>query len=307
MEEDILFHQSDNGTEDSQAKKRRQLSLLVSILFHIVLLILSASFFNPISELFKDEEVRTVFLVEGKRLVFPEREFLEQGSVQNRENLESGENSPIERPAPLSQNRPTASREEIEQYLASLFSKSIKSEIQLDPEILNSFTLDQPDEGEFSLVYDPESLKNLEKYPQAGIQSKKLTGLLYPYGMATNRGISGRLRSYNPEGSSPQPLSQSAGPLQIKDLKPWANKVLEKIERNWVIDPVSSQGIKGIVGISVTIAKSGEIIFVEVTKSSGNQTLDSFAKNAVERSAPLPNLPIMYPSKSIIFTIEFEY
>jgi hypothetical protein len=24
-------------------------------------------------------------------------------------------------------------------------------------------------------------------------------------------------------------------------------------------------------------------------------------------SAPLPNLPIMYPSKSIIFTIEFEY
>jgi protein TonB len=113
--------------------------------------------------------------------------------------------------------------------------------------------------------------------------------------------------SLGPEWASPQPLGQTSTRIQIKDLTPWADQVLEKIEKNWIFDPARSQGIKGTVGISVTVTKSGEIISIEVSKSSGNPTLDSFAKNAVEMSVPLPSLPIMYPSNSIVFTIEFEY
>jgi TonB family protein len=95
--------------------------------------------------------------------------------------------------------------------------------------------------------------------------------------------------------------------IQIKDLIPWAEKVLEKIEKNWIIDPARSQDLKRTVGVSVTITKSGDISSVEVIKSSGVQWLDLSAVNAVQRSIPLPGLPIMYPSKFIIITIEFEY
>ncbi|MCJ7582793.1 MAG: TonB C-terminal domain-containing protein [Candidatus Aminicenantes bacterium] len=202
-----------------------------------------------------------------------------------------------EESAPLSQDRPAASREEIEQYLTSLYSKSSESEIQADPEILKSFTLGRLDKEEFSLIYDP----------QGSTLGKKLVGLQPQYGIGDHRGISGRVGSPSPEWASPQPLGQTSVRIQIKDLTPWADQVLEKIERNWIINPARVQGIKGTVGISVTVAKSGEIISIEVTKSSGNPTLDSFAKNAVEMSVPLPGLPIMYPSNSIVFTIEFEY
>jgi len=245
--------------------------------------------------------------VEGESLLLPDLEYLKQNSGQDAVTAESEANPSREESEDSPQDLPVVSRDEVEEYLTSLSSKASEPEIQLDPEILSRFTLVQDNKEEFSLVYDPESLKDLVKNPQEGIQSKKLKGVLYPYGMATNKEISGRLRSYNPEGAAPQPLGQTPGPVQIKDLKPWADKVLEKIERNWIIDLAHPQGIKGTVKISVTITKSGDISRVEIIKSSGEQSLDLFAVNAVKRSFPLPGLPIMYPSKFIVITIEFEY
>lgn len=227
--------------------------------------------------------------------MLPELEYLKQISGQNAVTAESETNPSMEEIGDSPQDLPVVSRGEVEEYLTSLSSKAIEPEFQLDPEIFSRFTLVRRDKEEFSLVYDPESLKDLVKNPREGYQGKKLVGLLYPFG------------SLNPAGASPQPLSQTPGPVQIKDLKPWADKVLEKIERNWIIDPARPQGIKGTVEISVTIAKSGDISSVEVIKSSGVPMLDLSAVNAVKRSIPLPGLPILYPSKFIIITIEFEY
>lgn len=245
--------------------------------------------------------------MEGESLLLPELEYLNQISGRDVVTAESETNPRMEETGDSPQDLPAVSRDEVEEYFASLSSKAGEPEIQIDPEILSRFTLVRDNKEEFSLVYDPESLKDLVKNPQEGVRSKKLVGLLYPYGIVANKKMSGQFGSLYPVGASLQPLGQTSVQLQIKDLKPWADKVLEKIERNWIIDPARSQGIKGIVGISVTIAKSGDITFIEVTKSSGNQTLDSYAKNAVEMSIPLPGLPIMYPSKFIVITIEFEY
>ncbi len=257
--------------------------------------------------LFQGEDIRAVFLADSEGLLLPELEYLNQISGREVDTTESETNPRLEETVDSPQDLPVVSRDEVEEYFASLSSKAGEPEVQLDPEILRRFTLVRDNKEEFSLVYDPESLQDLVKNPQEGIQSKKLVGLLYPYGIAANKKISGRLRSYNPEGASPQPLSQTPGPVQIKDLKPWADKVLEKIERNWIFDPRRPQGIKRTVRISVTITKSGDISNVEVIKSSGEQKLDMSAVNAVKRSFPLPGLPIMYPEKFIVFTIEFEY
>ena len=193
------------------------------------------------------------------------------------------------------QDFPAVSRSEVEEYLTNFYSKTGEPEVQVDPEILSRFTLDRGGEEDFSLVYDPESLKDLVKNPQEGFQSKKLVGLLYPFGYLS------------PVGTSPQPLSPSTVHIQIKDLTPWADKVLEKIERNWIFDPRRPQGIKRTVRISVTITKSGDISSVEVIQSSGEKMLDLSAVNAVKKSIPLPGLSILYPLKFIVITIEFEY
>lgn len=245
--------------------------------------------------------------MDSEGLLLPELEYLNQISGRDVDTTESETNPSMEETGDSPQDLPVVSRGEVEEYFAGLSSKAGELEVELDPEILRRFTLVRANKEEFSLVYDPESLQDLVKNPQEEFQSKKLVGLPYPYRIAANNKISGRLRSYNPEGAAQQPLSQAPGPVQIKDLKPWADKVLEKIERNWIFDPRRPQGIKRTVGISVTITKSGDISNVEIIKSSGEQKLDMSAVNAVKRSFPLPGLPIMYPEKFIVFTIEFEY
>lgn len=253
------------------------------------------SFFHPIGELFQGEDLRSVFLVEDESLLLPELEYLKQITRQDTDTLESEANLNKEETGDSSQNLPAVSEREVEEYLSSLYSKSGEPEIQIDPEILSQFTLDQGDKNDFSLVYDPESLKNLGTYPQAGIPSKKIIGLIYPYGYLS------------PVGASPQPLSSSPVNIQIKDLAPWAERVLKKIEGYWIIDPSLSRDLKTTISVSVTITKSGDISGVEVIKSSGDKMLDLSAVDAVKNSIPLPSLPIIYPSKFIVITIEFEY
>ncbi len=268
---------------------------------------LSVSFFHPIGELFKDNEVRAVFLVNEEQLFLSELEYLQLKSGLDVETTESKTNLSMEETGDLPQDLPVFSKEEIEEYLTSQYSQSNEPEIQLDPEILSRFTLDRVEKEGFSLVYDPGSFKNLEKDPQEVVQRKRPVGLLSSYGLNTQYRLAGGRNPKSSEGTSPQPLGQTSVRFLTKDLAPWADKVLEKIERNWIIDPRQPQGIKGTVRISVTFTKSGEMINVEVIKSSGDQVLDDSAVNAIERSLPLPGLPMMYPSKSLVFTIEFEY
>lgn len=233
--------------------------------------------------------------MEGESLLLPELKYLQQKSGQDAVRAESETDPSMEETRDSSQDLPAVSRVEVEEYLNSLYSKAGEPEVQVDPEILSRFTLDRGDKEEFSLVYDPESLKDLEKDPREGPQRKKLVGLLYPFG------------DLSPVGASPQPLGQTSVHIQIKDLTSWAEQVLKKIERNWIIDPARSLDLKRTVGVSVTITKSGDISSVEIIKSSGVQMLDLSAKNAVKRSIPLPGLPILYPLKFIVITIEFEY
>ncbi len=257
--------------------------------------------------LFQGEGIRAVFLAEGEGLLLPELEYLNQISGRDAVTAEPEASQSMEETGDLPQDLPVVSRGEVEEFLADISSKAGEPKVELDPEILSRFTLVRANKEEFSLVYDPEFLKDLKINPQEEFQRKKLVGLPYPYGVAAYKKISGQFGSLNPVGASPQPLGQTSAQLQIKDLSPWAEQVLKRIERNWIIDPTQSQDLKRTVSISVTITKSGDISNVEVIKSSGVQMLDLSAKNAVERSFPLPGLPIMYPEKFIVFTIEFEY
>lgn len=258
-------------------------------------------------ELFQEEDIRAVFLATEEVLFLPERIDLKPGLGQKAAAVESESSRSLEERGDLIQDTPAVSRGEIEDFLSSQYSQSEAPETKIDPEILNRFSLDRTEKTDFSLVYNPDSLTDLEKNPIGRIQRGEILGLSSSSAWVSGSGLSGRLGPSSPAAMPSLPFGQTYKRIQIKDLTPWAEKVLEKIEGFWKIQPVDSRGIKRTVIISVTITKSGDISNVEVVKSSGDPELDASAVNAVNRSLPLPGLPIMYPAKTITITIEFEY
>lgn len=90
------------------------------------------------------------------------------------------------------------------------------------------------------------------------------------------------------------------------DISPWAEKVVNKIQTNWVI-PSSEMRLKGLVGISVTVEKNGELTSIQMVSSSSVQQLDVAALRAVRMSSPFPSLPDDFPNNNLEAYLEFVY
>ncbi len=91
------------------------------------------------------------------------------------------------------------------------------------------------------------------------------------------------------------------------DLKPWAQRVINRINNNWTIPLALKIGATGIVGVRATFNKNGEILKIKVEQNSGLPSLDQSALDAVERSAPIPALPSDFPDESLDAFFVFEY
>ncbi len=91
------------------------------------------------------------------------------------------------------------------------------------------------------------------------------------------------------------------------DISPWAEKVVNIILTNWIIPYPKEMGVKGVVGISVIIDESGEILSAQVVNSSLILLLDEAALKALKESSPFPSLPEDFPKKSLQAYFEFHY
>lgn len=70
------------------------------------------------------------------------------------------------------------------------------------------------------------------------------------------------------------------------------NKVREKIKRNWIYPrEAGDRGIEGELLIEFGIAKSGELQFILLRKTSGVPILDEYALRAVQLASPFPPVP----------------
>lgn len=91
------------------------------------------------------------------------------------------------------------------------------------------------------------------------------------------------------------------------DLSEWAELVKQKVRSNWVIPTAALLGMKGVVGIYLTVEKNGTISHVEIVSSSSIISLDSAALNAVRSSNPLPPLPPGFPKQNLQGRFGFYY
>lgn len=197
-----------------------------------------------------------------------------------------------------SDNRAPTEEEAFYSDLASMFTLggSFKSESDLPPDYVLDLSLEFGKTLELLSELERASLeRNVKqlKYPRSGFFnigfSKGGTGL-------TRTGVGG--------------AAQKAGAyfrIEDYDISPWAEQVVNTILSNWIIPYPKEMGVKGVVGISVIIDESGEILSAQVVNSSLILLLDEAALKALKESSPFPSLPEDFPKKSLEAYFEFHY
>jgi TonB family protein len=91
------------------------------------------------------------------------------------------------------------------------------------------------------------------------------------------------------------------------DLGPWANRVVAIVRSNWIIPVAAELGVKGIVGVSFQVEKSGRIVNINVISTSGTPSFDQAAVNALRTSSPFPPLPADFPRPILPGVFRFYY
>ena len=86
----------------------------------------------------------------------------------------------------------------------------------------------------------------------------------------------------------------------------WLRRFVAQVKGNWFI-PQAAMMMKGRVVITLNIHRNGAITDVTVIQSSGIQSLDVAAVNALKSSNPTIALPPEYPENQVLFTVTFFY
>ncbi len=195
-------------------------------------------------------------------------------------------------------DKPIPKEESFYSELASNFKLgwSFKSESDLLPDYVLDFSLDfgknQKLLSEKERAYLEKNVKQL-KYPRSGFFnigfSKGGTGLAHS-------GVGGAGQK-----------ARASFRIEDYDISPWAEKVVNTILTKWIIPYPKEMGVKGIVGISVIIDESGEVLSARVVNSSLILLLDEAALKALKESNPFPPLPGDFPSRNLEAYFEFHY
>jgi TonB family protein len=89
-------------------------------------------------------------------------------------------------------------------------------------------------------------------------------------------------------------------------LKEYADVIIERIKGNWYI-PTTLQNSKGHTTVVFYIDKEGRYTNVRIVRSSGSDTFDLTALNAIINSNPFPPLPSGFPGDQIGAKFVFSY
>ncbi len=212
------------------------------------------------------------------------------------------------------QTSEAVSREEL--YSTERSDGRIPTEEAFYSDLASNFKLGWPFKPESDLLPDyvldfslefSKTKKLLSEAEGANLE-KNLKQLKYPrsgfFNIGFSKGGTGLARTG--VGS----MAQRAGAsfrIEDYDISPWAEKIVNTILANWIIPYPKELGVRGVVGISVIIDESGEILSAQVVNSSLILLLDEAALKALKESSPFPSLPEDFPKKSLEAYFEFHY
>ena len=91
------------------------------------------------------------------------------------------------------------------------------------------------------------------------------------------------------------------------DLGPWANRVIAMVRKNWIVPVAADLGLKGIVGISFQVDRSGKILNPQIILSSDVPSYNQAALQALMITDPFPPLPADFPRPRLPAVFRFYY
>lgn len=95
--------------------------------------------------------------------------------------------------------------------------------------------------------------------------------------------------------------------VRTYDLTAWANEVLARIQRYWMLGREVEAEAAGQVGIQVHMMKAGDLTMIEIIDPTKVEVLDAAARDAIARAAPFPPLPEDFPFSSLEIYFVFRY
>lgn len=299
-----LFHIINNSPE----LRRRGLCFLGSVLIHVIFICLCLTSVIPIRIYIYEERIIDVVIAPPEKLFFPVIE-KEQTGIND-----LADNFPVK-----NLKRNFKFPEEEKEFENEGFKETIKvkaDDISSYPHLSSRFSLNLPSSRELDLslgnklalsLYSEKKEKLLKEIDK-NYEQKDLNVLKYFYSDFSNIRLSKSSVSSGDYGTQtiPRRLSTSFNKRDY-DLTPWAKKIVDKIQKNWLIPPGEKTRAKGQVGISVIVKKGGELLSIKIIESSEIQWFDQAALKALNLSSPFPSLPEDFPDKTLETYFVFKY
>jgi TonB family protein len=303
--------------KDNPELKRQGLCLLSSVIIHAIFIFLCFIFIKPIKVYIYENKITDILIVPPEKLFIPETNIHPTAiGVFSKNPPGTGPEKKSGLPREEGRFQVGADSNITETDKDRLEERTEK--MTSHPELSSGFSLDIPSSGRnrsdrptdkrLVLPLSPEKKGNILKEITKGYEKKDLDFLRYMYSDYAKTGQSkGTYHSRSSARRASTPRGSATFEAKSYDITPWAKIVVEKIQRNWVLDPSQTTRAKGEVEIFVRIEKSGEISTVEVVRSSEIQLLDQAALKALRMSSPLPKLPDDFPEKSLEAYFVFGY
>lgn len=287
----------------SEDLHRHWLCLGISVVVHIVFLVSIFLVIFPVKVYFPERNVRRVFIAPTEKLLFPE------GGIETIASQPVlGETSVRERPSATGDALISSGG------VAAKLETEIGTEaVALDPGWSSQFRLSLPILREKRPVWDQEFkllpkdakidmlLQRVDKYRELESVdfSKYQTSNYY----STITGAGSRNRAGRTLGAG---LESRISLKEVNyDLSTWADKVLAKIQKSWLVSPEQLSQAIGQVEILVMVNKSGVVESVRIVQAYHSSLLDETALKALELSSPLPKLPHNFPEERLEIRLVF--
>lgn len=277
--------------------KERGISILGSVLFHVVLLILLIKLVPPVRiQLFR--HAADVRIVDPTMMSYPQIAGISEADTSDSLSLQTSSEA-------LSLQG-TDALPQIEPDPGVVYLKNLNIGSDVEP-MKQSFDLvpNPKGGGMFSLGasrkkpgYDMKSEEDTRREPDFA-KSHKLSLSSLPFNriITKKRGedLSGKINPY---------VSDQMGGV---DLVPWVKLVVDKIRNNWIPPPIDESIALGVVKILLIVGKEGNLITAQIVEPSDFSVFDQTTTAAVHASAPFPPLPIEFPSEKLEAFLVFEF
>lgn len=284
---------------------KHALSLFASLAIHAVLLYLMAAHFVSVKIIDFKEQVTDIIIAPRPSLEAPKIE----GPLPELPQRESD----LLEFLPTRRRSPRLAEEALKSMTAAEGASGSSPVLPLDPKFTSGFRLDKQPEGQAGILSDRLRLTVPERKPgtsesQAGVISGRKAGDLRKYvytGPSGSPGVFIGIAAGRRPRSTPS-RSRAVPPSVLKiNLSPWARTVVELIQKNWAVPAVQRLAPEASVEIAVVILKSGAVTLIEIVSPSEDREFDLAAREAIEISSPLPQLPDDFPADSLEISLVF--